>query len=152
MDLEAILANLLLDKRKQDREVGYGGKLEILPTLKFINNKCLQQAISNLIYMYVIDFPDGLVIILSAITSHLRVAQVHAVYYSLCLPAYMYMYVSWSISIDYATLSFPQFVVSKIQALEMMKRISHHVTDECILERIVPFLVSQPPPPCSLLH
>ena len=33
-------------------------------------------------------------------------------------------------------------MVSKIQALEMMKRISHHVTDECILERIVPFLVS----------
>ena len=27
--MEAILANLLLDKRKQDREVGYGGKWEI---------------------------------------------------------------------------------------------------------------------------
>ena len=39
-------------------------------------------------------------------------------------------------------------MVSKIQALEMMKRISHHVTDECILERIVPFLVS----PYSLLQ
>ena len=29
-DLEAILANLLLDKRKQDREVGYGGKWELM--------------------------------------------------------------------------------------------------------------------------
>ena len=35
-----------------------------------------------------------------------------------------------------------QYASSKLQALEMMKRISHHITDECILERTVPYLVS----------
>ncbi|XP_065916552.1 phosphoinositide 3-kinase regulatory subunit 4-like isoform X2 [Dysidea avara] len=54
------------------------------------------------------DAGDILVIILSAITSFLRVAK---------------------------------FAKSKLQALEMMKKISHHVTDHCIVERIVPFLV-----------
>lgn len=35
-----------------------------------------------------------------------------------------------------------QFAKSKLQAVEMMKKISEHVTDHCILERIVPYLVS----------
>ena len=37
-----------------------------------------------------------------------------------------------------------QFAKSKLQAVEMMKKISEHVTDHCILERIVPYLVSWP--------
>lgn len=53
--------------------------------------------------------PDALVIILSAITSHLRLAQ---------------------------------FVVSKLQALEMIRSISHHIPDESILDRVIPYLVS----------
>ena len=35
-----------------------------------------------------------------------------------------------------------QFAKSKLQAVEMMKKISEHVTDHCILERIVPYLVN----------
>ena len=106
----------------------------------------------------IMQSPDGLVIILSAITSHLRVAKVNS---SLCYKK-MYRYIcthtllqlcyfvnmgtilpmfTFIIMLSFYLLGF-QFVVSKIQALEMMKRISHHVTDECILERIVPFLVS----------
>ena len=34
-----------------------------------------------------------------------------------------------------------QFAKSKLQAVEMMRKISEHVTDHCILERIVPYLV-----------
>ena len=84
--------------------------------------------------MAVMSSPDALVIVLSAITSHLRVAQVCTccavpVCYNYCPPLV-------------------QFVASKLQALEMMKRISHHVRDDCILERILPYLVR---PPLSLL-
>ncbi|XP_064396061.1 phosphoinositide 3-kinase regulatory subunit 4-like [Halichondria panicea] len=53
-------------------------------------------------------YGDALVIVLSAITSHLRLAQ---------------------------------FVVSKLQALEMIRSISHHIPDEAILERVIPYLV-----------
>ena len=35
-----------------------------------------------------------------------------------------------------------QFAKSKLQAIEMMKKISEHVTDHCILERNVLYLVS----------
>ena len=34
-----------------------------------------------------------------------------------------------------------QFAKSKLQAVEMMKKISEHVTDHCVVERIVPYLV-----------
>lgn len=35
-----------------------------------------------------------------------------------------------------------QFAASKLQVLEMMKTIAQYITDKCILERIVPYLVS----------
>ena len=64
---------------------------------------------NNNLPCYVPLWADALVIVLSAITSHLRLAQ---------------------------------FVVSKLQALEMIRSISHHIPDEAILERVIPYLVS----------
>jgi phosphoinositide-3-kinase regulatory subunit 4 len=39
-----------------------------------------------------------------------------------------------------SNLRVAQFAASKLQALDMLKTIAQYVTDECILERIVPFL------------
>jgi len=36
-----------------------------------------------------------------------------------------------------------QFVATKLQALQMVKRIALHLTDECILDRVVPYLVRE---------
>ena len=38
----------------------------------------------------------------------------------------------------------PQFAASKLQVLEMMKTIGQYISDKCILERIVPYLVCSP--------
>lgn len=73
--------------------------------------------------------PDALVIVLSAITSHLRLTQVSPMASDgdICCSKCCF---------------FIQHASSKLQALAMMKRISHHISDECILERTVPYLVS----------
>ena len=57
-DIEAILANLFLNSKRQERETGYGGALVI-----------------NISYNFITSI-DVLVIVLAAITSNLRVAQV----------------------------------------------------------------------------
>lgn len=62
-DVEAILANLLLDKRHEDRETGYGGST-CVPVRSWI--------------WFLLSL-DALVIILSAITSHLRLTQVRKI-------------------------------------------------------------------------
>lgn len=80
-----------------------------------------------------------LVIILAAITSHLRVAKVSdsvKFYKAVCNEVFkMFVFI-------YSNVFMMQFAKSKLQAVEMMKKISKHVTDHCILERIVPYLVS----------
>ena len=129
---------------------------------------------------------DALVIVLAAITSHLRLAQVSECVSILIGCAYLYitgfdlqhyceLYVhahthtsthihththiyttrthahthtythththTHTHTNTHTQLRFFQFVASKLQALEMMKIISHHITDECILERVIPYLV-----------
>ena len=89
--------------------------------------KCLGWLKFKLTLRYFPIYIDALVIILSAITSHLRLTQVKRVK------------ISFPFSVP--CLLPLQFASSKLQALEMMKRISHHISDECILERTVPYLV-----------
>ena len=91
---------------------------------------------------------DGLVMVLSAITSHMQVLQVSP----LCTHTYtvsQHELAPCSPSPLHRTpppphtqyLLVSQFSSSKIKALYMLKAISQHIRDEFILDRVVPYLV-----------